>query len=427
MKRNIIIPFVLVLFTYHSYAQNKAIKLNLDSTGANYVKFGFMGQIWLRYNSSNPGTLVNGIPKSETFDIGLRRWRLTTFAQVSDRVSMFLQFGQNNFNYLSPKYTGAFFHDAYFDYKVSEELQLGAGLSGWGGPSRYSSPSVGNLLAMDAPLYQQSTNGISDQFLRKLGVFAKGYLGRLEYRFVLATPMVIGSNIETTPNSVYSVYNGTGSALQPQAYVKYQFFEKESVQSPYAKSTYLGTKKVLALGAGFVQQNKANWIINASGDTVTNQMLQLSADVFFETPLSNGCAFTFYGAYHNFDFGKNYIRVGGAMNPANGSDNSNILNGGGNAYPSLGTGQSVFLQTAYLFHVSSFYLQPYASVHLADYEGLNDVMTSYDLGFNYLVTKSQNVKFTFDYGIRPIYQGSIGNADKVSNKGTGTIMLQVSF
>lgn len=427
MKRLLIVQVVLICLTVQVFAQNKPVKFSLDSTGANYVKFGFLGQIWLRYNSSNPGTLVNGTPKSETFDIGLRRWRLTTYAQISDRVSMFVQFGQNNFNYLSAKYTGAFFHDGFFDYKVADQLQLGAGLSGWSGPSRYASPSIGNLLAIDAPLYQQATNGISDQFLRKIGAFAKGYLGKVEYRLILATPMSISSNIETTPNSTYAVYNNTSSALQPQAYIKYQFFEKESIQSPYPKSTYLGTKKVLALGAGFVQQNKANWMLNGSGDTVTNQMLQLSADVFYETPLPGDKAFTLYAAYHNYDFGKNYLRVGGPMNPANGSNDPNVLSGSGNGYPFLGTGHSYFLQTAYLYPVKKVFLQPYVCVHIANYEGLNDIMTNYNFGFNYYVTKSQNVRFTLDYAIRPIFEGTIGNADQSSTRGTGMMMLQVSY
>ena len=61
---------------------------------------------------------------------------------------------------------------------------------------------------MDAPLYQQSTNDISDQFVRKYSVYAKGKLGKLDYRFGLAKPLSIPqSNVQGTiigPNSLFS-------------------------------------------------------------------------------------------------------------------------------------------------------------------------------------------------------------------------------
>ncbi len=69
----------LCLYTF-SQAQEKPkeiteLKLNLNEDGSHYFKATLLNQIWFRYNQSNPGTHVLSEPKSETFDIGLRRTR----------------------------------------------------------------------------------------------------------------------------------------------------------------------------------------------------------------------------------------------------------------------------------------------------------------------------------------------------------------
>src|SRR5690606_15596957 len=122
-------------------------------------------QIWIRYNESNPGTTVFGTPKSNTLDLGLRRTRIQLFGQISDKIFVYTQFGTNNINYISPRKQGLFFLDAVTELKiVDQKLSFGSGLTGWSGLSRYASPSVGSILTLDAPLYQQSTNDINDQF-----------------------------------------------------------------------------------------------------------------------------------------------------------------------------------------------------------------------------------------------------------------------
>jgi hypothetical protein len=322
MKRVILICLGFGLGIVH--AQNQKIvkpKTYLNADKSAYADLGFTGQIWSRYTQLNQGSLVNGVQKDGIFDVGLRRWRLTSDIVLSSRTRAFVQFGQNNFNYKSTKYTGAFFHDAQIEFDLISQsktivpldsydnggskgrdfkLTIGTGLFGWSGPSRYASPSVASLLALDAPLYQQATNGVSDQFLRKLGVYLKGEYGRLEYRAALTTPMTI-SGVETTPNVNYSVFNPTNSSLQPQAYLKFQLKDKESINTAYSKSTYLGEKEMLTIGTGFVQQNNAFWSKTASGDTTTENMFQLAFDVFYESKLdSNGRSITAYVSYHNY-------------------------------------------------------------------------------------------------------------------------------
>ena len=60
-------------------------------------------------------------------------------------------------------------HDAVAEYQaVKNKLSLGGGISGWSGLARYASPSAGTIMGIDAPIFEQATADITDQFLRKL-------------------------------------------------------------------------------------------------------------------------------------------------------------------------------------------------------------------------------------------------------------------
>ena len=129
------------------------IRYNLNEAGSHYVKFTFTNQVWLRLNDNNPGTTVLSDPKSNTFDIGLRRTRMQLFGQLTDRIFFYTQFGMNNFNKVSafPAYNtagtpsqrkiAAFFHDAVGEYEVQREgsnfIGFGGGLSIVSGFSRF--------------------------------------------------------------------------------------------------------------------------------------------------------------------------------------------------------------------------------------------------------------------------------------------------
>ncbi len=182
------------------HAQSKEIRYNFDQEGKTYLRFTLLNQVWVRWNQNNPGSLIAGDPASTTFDIGLRRTRMQVYGQVSDRVFVYTQFGMNNFNALSARKTGAFFHDVTAEYQIDKRaFSLGAGLTGWGGMSRFSSPSVGTILGLDAPLFAQATNDVSDQFLRKLSIYAKGKLGKLDYRVAASNPMEISKASSPPP------------------------------------------------------------------------------------------------------------------------------------------------------------------------------------------------------------------------------------
>ena len=118
------------------------LKLNFNKSGTSYIKGTFLAQTWARYSEFNPGTTIDGTPKSDYGDIGIRRWRIQAFGQLTNRVYFYTQFGQNNFTFLQPRYTGAFLHDAITELRIVKQIQIGGGLTAWGGVSRFSSPAV---------------------------------------------------------------------------------------------------------------------------------------------------------------------------------------------------------------------------------------------------------------------------------------------
>jgi hypothetical protein len=196
---------LVLLLAIGSYAQQQpqkdALKFNLNDDGSHYFQFTVLNQTWLRFNQSNPGTLVEGKAKDNTFDIGLRRTRVQAFGQITGNVFIYFQFGMNNFN--AQYNTGnnrklhAFFHDALGEYKVSNgnQLKIGGGLTIANGLSRFSQPSVSSIMTMDVPVFAQSTVDQTDEFSRKLSVYARGQIGKFDYRIVLSDPFPIMKHI----------------------------------------------------------------------------------------------------------------------------------------------------------------------------------------------------------------------------------------
>lgn len=408
-------------------------KYSFNQSGTHYIKATAVAQMWVRYSEMNPGTKINETPVNAYTDIGIRRLRFSVWTQLTDRLFFYTQFGQNNFNFLSKRNTGAFVHDAVTEFKVAPQLSIGAGLTGWSGLSRYASPSVASILSVDAPLYQQTTNGITDQFLRKLSVYAKGQVGKLDYRLALTSPMTSQNSLVPIPAiSTDANFSMAAPKLQSQAYLYWQFFDKENNTLPYTTGTYLGKKKVLNLGAGFIHQQDAMWYLNASGDTVSTDMLLLGVDVFADFPVGKkGAAFTGYVAWNNFDLGPNYVRNGGVMNPATGVGASATFNESGVAFPMVGTGNTFFGQVGYKCKdnlLGSGTLQPYASAQLSLFDKLDDPMLLLEGGVNWLIHGNHTGKLSLNYQSRPVFeQQSNGDITNTSRKGMLVLQYQIAL
>jgi hypothetical protein len=211
------------------------LRLKLNDDGSHYIKATFSNQVWFRFNQSNQGTTVLGEDASKTFDIGLRRTRMQLFGQLTDHVGFYFQFGQNNFNFLSNnagnRKLQVFFHDALAEYKVkkgSDLLYLGGGLTITNGLSRFSQPSVSTIMSLDVPVFAQATVDQTDEFSRKLSVYARGQLGRLDYRLVLSDPFPVTTNGQTPPPiGTNATFAQVGHHKQYQGFFMWNFLDKE--------------------------------------------------------------------------------------------------------------------------------------------------------------------------------------------------------
>ncbi|MBA2745262.1 MAG: hypothetical protein H0U44_03455 [Flavisolibacter sp.] len=430
MKANYFITILLCCICGNASGQGEA-RFRLNEDGRHYFKFSLLSQAWLRYANLNQGSLVYGNEKKSVTDIGIRRARLQAFGKIADRVFIYAQFGMNNFNYLSERKTGFFIHDIHGEYEViNNKLSLGMGLTGWSGLTRFASPSAGSILGVDAPLFEQNTNDVTDQFLRKLSVFAKGKLGKLDYRVLMSSPMAVqrSSGYVSTP-TLYSNFSALPPEMQWQGYFQYQFLDQESNVTAYTTGTYLGTKKIFNIGAGFQVQPEAMWRLE-QGDTTFSALKNFAADFFYDAPIgTGGNAFNFYGAYVYSDFGNGYSRNLAPMNPANGSNNPQILNGSGTGFPAFGTGHIVYGQLGYktknnLVGTTSFL--PYVSLQWADYDRLKENMLFWDAGISWLL-KNHAAKLTAAYQSRPVYQQLPNEfeATKTDRKGAYILQFQV--
>ncbi|MGA0559066.1 hypothetical protein ACO2Q8_20585 [Larkinella sp. VNQ87] len=432
-------------------SEKNELKYNLNESGTHFFKATFLNQTWLRFTESNPGTTVTGDPKDNTFDIGLRRTRIQLFGQLNDRVFLYLQFGMNNFNFLNgfPAYNTsgtpsnrkiqAFFHDAVGEYTVFKNrdyLKLGAGLTIVNGLSRFSQPSISSILSMDVPVFAQTTVDQTDEFSRKLSVYARGQVGPLDYRVVVSDPFPVQTNGATPPalgpNANFAL---KGHHKQFQGLLLYQFFDKESHQTPgYMTGTYLGKKKMLNLEAGFITQKKATWHTGETvADTVYQNLNLWSVAVFLDMPTNRatGSALSAYLGYFNLDYGKNYLRYNGIMNPASGTTQPVGGLGGtqGNAFPMFGTGSVVYGQVGYLFRQGllggSGTLLPYAQAQINRFDRVDGTMGIYNLGLNWLIN-GHNGKLTLDYQNRPYFIAlPSGQLDAQGRRGQVVLQYQV--
>ncbi len=424
--------------------KNYEMKFALNEDASHYIKFTFLNQVWLRHNENNPGTQIQGNATDQTFDIGVRRTRIQFLGQMTDRVFVYAQFGQNNFNFNSDRKVGVFFHDLTAEYAlIKKHLTIGTGLMGWNAFARYSSPAVGSTLGLDAPLFEQATNDINDQFIRQLGIFAKGKIGKFDYRVSIAQPFSTQKASSPPPALLTNKlpngdYTATYSLKVPElgyrGYFMYQFLDSEDNLVPYMTGTYLGKKKVLNIGAGFSYQPRAMWFMQPNGkDTVQTDQRLFALDLFYESPLSaKGNTLAAYLVYMHNDFGQNYIRNLGVMNIANGVvAGKGTTTGGGNTFAMDGTGSSLYAQAAYKFK-NDFLgkqgtLSVYGGLQMADYQAYKDKMLMWHTGLNWFI-KGHNAKLSLDYQSRPVFNPNPQlELVEVSRKGMWVLQYQILF
>lgn len=428
------------------------MKIRFDESGDKFLKFGISSQVWLRGIDNNPGTQVNGVPQDFTYDAGVRRMRIIMNAQMSSWLSVMLQFGINNQSFISGGGSGTggngagkkpqiFFMDAYNEVTIKpmvdkatktmnkNHLYIGAGLHAWSGISRLTNASTTKLLTADLPVFNFPNIEVSDQFSRQFGVFAHGAFNKFNYRVSVnkpfatnRTPIVGGPVVE----------NNQSGKLSFAGYGMYQFGDRETTATSFLPGTYIGSKKIFNIGLGFYSNNDATLEQPTEGQMVSHNQSNFGLDVFVDRPIGNPAkemAVSFYSVYYLNDYGHNYLRTTGIMNPGTADPTYTgavAAEGFGNAKYLLGTGKIWYTQAGFVLPKFSdkVKLQPFASYTLKDFDALNQIGHHYDIGANLFIL-SQNAKLAYQYTSRPLYNAE--TKEVFTRKGEHLLTLQIAL
>lgn len=410
-------------------ADGSKMQFNFTEDGKNFIRFLTWHQIWVRYQQMNPGTAVNGRVTDHQVDPGIRRSRFLAFGRVADRMSVMFHFGINNQTFNNARKPQLFVHDVWVDFDVVPTyLTLGGGLHYWNGISRMTNWSTIKFMSLDAPISNWPVIEKSDQFARQMGAYLKGKASGLDYRVALNRPFQTGdTNLANFGEKLD--YNPTNGSPALTGYVMYQLWEKEGNLLPYLPGTYIGSKKVFNIGAGWywhanqMRERTARMgqtfdATDASTfDDTLHDGLVVSGDVFLDLPFGEkgvDGAITAYLAYYYLDFGPDYVRNVGIMNIGRPDGSGNTpLNGAGNAFPIIGTGHQVYAQVGYLlpFQPAGTKLQPYITGQVSAFDGLDDVAFVPEVGMNWFI-HGHNAKFTLMYRARPIFQANAAGEKK---------------
>ncbi|MEM6967690.1 MAG: porin [Bacteroidota bacterium] len=362
----------------HSY---KPLQLKLSEDGKKYVRFIMWHQLWLTTNN------LSGDAAKLQITPSIRRSRFLAFSQVSSKFLILTHFGLNSLtpgnltslgsNGDAPQF---FLHGAWGELKISDKLYIGSGLHYWKGLTRLANQSTLNFMTLDQarPFSQWHSLGITDQFARHLGIYAKGQMGGFDYRFAInapgQNPLNGGENYGMEDSSLS--YTGaiamdenndpTGMYIL-EGYFRYNFWDKESTKLPYQVGTYLGKKKVFGIGTGFFLH--PNGMYNESTGEHSG-VTHLAVDAFLEYPTANGNMLHAYASLINFDYGENYVSRW------------------------AGTGTNVYGQFGYFIkHAKSM---PYIAFQNGSYDGYDDPIQSLDVGINHYIN-GHHCKVTLEY------------------------------
>ncbi|WP_304141353.1 hypothetical protein [Mesoflavibacter zeaxanthinifaciens] len=362
---------------------NGGLKVKFDEEGNKYLRVISWAQMQAGYNF-DPATDASAL------NFNLRRARVLMFSQITDKFLILTHFGLNSLNSGSMSPTGKgegsqlFMHDVWAQYNIAKDHSVGGGLHYFNGISRLNNQSTLNMMTLDNNRQSWATIGLSDQFARHVGVFAKGKFGKLQYRVAINDVTASTLDARTPDAGGAAVYNGRsvlGSKDSGKAYAgyfEYNFLDQESNFLPYKVGTYLGGKKVFNVGAGFFLHPNGS-VIDAG--TLTTPDLQgedvaiFAVDAFYDAPLGeDGSALTAYATYQSNDYGKDYL------------------------YSAYGTGSMLYGHVGYVFagDKTKTRFQPYVSYGNNTYDAVNDDMNTLGIGVNAYMS-GHNSKLTLEY------------------------------
>ncbi|WP_369765775.1 hypothetical protein [Flavobacterium sp. WC2429] len=390
MKKIYLITVILLIslkgFSQGSPDYGAGMKFNLNEEGSKYLRVISWAQIWGQYNSDRP--LDGNGNKQADLDFSVRRSRVLMYAQINKDFLIVTHFGLNSLNASNITPTGKgessqlFLHDVWTQYSLGKNNAIGAGLHYWNGISRLNNQSTLNIMTLDNQRQAWATLGLSDQFARHIGIFAKGVLGKFQYRVAVNGAATNNLQATTVPtNGGAATYTGARLLGSKEAgrtyagYFEYGFLDSESNFLPYKVGTYLGTKKVFNIGAGFFSHPNGSVIADLSGNLSGENVTIFGLDAFYDVPVGkNGAAVTAYALYQNTDYGKNY-RLGTTYE----------------------TGSMIHAHLGYVLPgKSKTRFQPYLSIDERQIDALNDNATQIGIGANAFFS-GHNSKLTLEY------------------------------
>jgi hypothetical protein len=386
-------------------------------------------QIQARHLQLNPDTKTpTGEIKSSTTDLAVTRICVGNFMSYK-QINLFYLFGNSGNSVATGKLGNFYTYEAYISYNlIPKALTLGIGQALYAGISRASSLSISKFITVDYNYL--AIPGKSDMIGRFMEIYAIGQLGNLEYRTALYRPMLqMGGAGVYLPNLSASAplntsYDFPTDQFGAQAYLAWNFFDKENIQYSSKSFSYLGAKKIFNIGAGFQYQPKATAYLNFNRDTLYHNTLTLSSDFYLDMPLNSGAVITAYGAWYNYDYGLNYVKTGGSMNYFSGGTSPQ---GAGNSEFTLGTGNACFVELAWLFRQTFtpdlHRLQFYTYLYYKNYHALAQPSWQPGFGLNYYLF-GQNAKIALQYYLRNVYDTNLKIAD---HKSDVMLQFQVSF
>jgi hypothetical protein len=392
MKQRFLLFLGLLLSLNLLYAQGSTeytggYKIKFNEDGSKYLRIIAWGQFWGQYND-NVG------PTTEQLAFSVRRARLLTFTQLNKKFMILTHWGLNslNGNNQSPVGKGEsaqlFFHDFWGEWSVAKDFNVGVGLHYWNGISRLNNQSTLNMMTLDNNRQSWATIGLSDQFARHIGVYIKGKFGRLQYRMALNEA---GSSTLDNRDPVVdgvTVYGGrrilgsrdAGKVFQ--GYFDYNFLDEESNFLPYKVGSYLGSKRVFNIGAGFFSHADGVVKSNGEGDNVNI----FAVDAFYDAPVGgNNAAITAYAVFQSNDYGENYN------------------------FGPYATGNMIYSHFGYLISgdKDKTRFQPYVSYNTRSIDAIDDNATRFGIGANIFQT-GHHSKITFEYA-----NSKVGTADAI--------------
>ena len=439
-----------------------------------------INQFWAKATHNNPGTATRDGDREAAWSptLGVRRVRLLVLAELGDRVQAFAQLGINNQTFATGGGSGTggvggygqakkpqvFVHDAWGQYRVAyrpkaaegayagfpSSLYVGAGLHYYHGLSRLSQAGVPTGMLLDFPIVNFPDVERGSQFARQFGVYAKGDVRRLHYRVAVNQPFVNDGRpparfgdrdpAAPAPGRLLAVDYPTDN-LAYTAYAEWRFGEWEGHTLPFRPFTYLGSKRLLNLGAGFYAQPHAvatyDVVDDGQGSLTriddTHAKAVWSVDAYAEQPGATTDAFTAYLVHYGYDFGPGYYRSFGLLNTAPGAPAADfageaVVDGFGNAEPLMGTGGITHLQGGYLWPGGGgrVRFQTYAAVTRKDLDFLGVATYRYDLGAN-LFLGGHAAKVSANVALRPQVFARAGGFEAEGHRGEVVVQAQVAL